>query len=245
MRRGLGIRGRIRIGLAAAFTAAALGATAPSAGAAGLDGLRHARYCEIFTVVLAPSPAATVWNTTGLNNCPGRWWDGLDTGDLATQHAVPLAVLNGPRHWVVDGASEPQLGPVSDFAGQELRDVATIDLASIGTAHPPPYTTVEIGRDNTWHYDRGKRVYDLVDPAGRVYRMQAFSQIVDPSLTYRQLRDLGARLALPSGWRFRVSRLSRSLDVTAHGTATILQDELQDTYQRLPKRFDVPPAGDR
>ncbi len=239
----MGLRGRIRIGLAAALAATAFGATTSSAGAAGVGNLRHARYCEIFTVALSPSPTATVWNTTGLNHCPYHWWTGLDTGALAADHDVPLAVLNGPRHWVVDGASEPNLGPVSEFDGRQLRDVATIDLSSIGTAHPDPYTTIEIGRDNTWHYDRGKRIYDLVDPAGHVYRMQAFSQIIDPALRYRQLRDLDSRLALPDGWRFQVGRLPRSFDLTAHGKATIVQDELQNTYQRLPKRFDVPPSG--
>ncbi len=235
-------RKRARIGLIALLTAAALVPT-PSASAAGasLNGIRDARYCEIFTVVTEPSPVATVWNTLGLNRCPRAWWDGLDPNALAEQHHVPLVVLNGPRHFVVDGVSVPRLGRVSTFAGKRLREAATIDLSQTGGGKPPPYTNVRISRSNTWRYGKGKQVFDLIDPSGRVYRMQAYSGIVDPSLTYRKLAHLGDRLDLPGGWRYRVSRLEHDLSLKAHGSATVLQDDFEDTYQRLPARFAVSP----
>ena len=142
---------------------------------------------------------------------------------------------------MVDGVSVPRLGPVSTFAGKRLREAATIDLEQTGGGKPPPYTTIRISRSNTWRYDKGKQVFDLIDPSGRVYRMQAYSQIVDPSLSYRKLAHLGARLELPNGWRYRVSRLKHDLSLKAHGGATVLQDDLEDTYERLPARFDVSP----
>ena len=61
--------------------------------------------------------------------------------------------------------------------------------------------------------------------------MQSFSQFVDTNLSYDDLEDLGERLALPAGWRYRTRMLDADLDVTADGTATVIQDELQNTYQ--------------
>ncbi len=220
--------------------AAALLASTTASGAS-LDGIRDARYCEIFTVVTAPSPVATVWNTLGLNRCPAAWWESLDPNALAAEHHVPLVVLNGPRHFVVDGVSVPKLGSVSTFAGKKLRDAATIDLNQTGGGKPPPYTAIRISRSNTWRYRKGRQVFDLIDPSGRVYRLQAYSQIVDPSLTYSKLAHLGGRLDLPDGWRYRVSRLDHDLSLKALGSATVLQDDLENTYQRLPARFGVSP----
>jgi len=71
----------------------------------------------------------------------------------------------------------------------------------------------------------------VVAPGGDVYVMQAYAQILDPSLTIGKLRTLGRRLDLPAGWRYRTRRLTHELAVGASGTATIVQDELQNTYQ--------------
>jgi hypothetical protein len=94
-----------------------------------------------------------------------------------------------------------------------------------------PYTDRVIERDNTWRWQRGRRVYELVAPGGDVYVMQAYSQIKDRSLSIGKLRSLGRRLDLPHGWRYRSRVLRRPLALGADGQATIIQDELQDTYQ--------------
>jgi hypothetical protein len=61
--------------------------------------------------------------------------------------------------------------------------------------------------------------------------MQSYAQIKDPTLTLAKLGSLGRRLKLPVGWLYRTRRLARDLVLDAKGTATITQDELQDTYQ--------------
>ena len=61
--------------------------------------------------------------------------------------------------------------------------------------------------------------------------MQAYAQIKDRSLSIGKLRALGRRLDLPEGWRYRSRVLRRPLAVGANGEATIVQDELQNTYQ--------------
>ena len=59
----------------------------------------------------------------------------------------------------------------------------------------------------------------------------AYSLIVGPNLKYDSLKDLGSRLKLPPGWKFRVKVLDQDLTIRAvDGIAHILQDDLQDTY---------------
>jgi hypothetical protein len=199
------------------------------------DGMRNARYCEVFTVDLAPAPVATVWNSLGLNRCPQTWWGGLDTRALAAEHGSDLALLNGPRAFIMDRAKATDYGPVDTFAGKRMRDVAAIDLATVGLAPPPAFTDVRIDRRNTWTWDAGKKVFELRAPSGRVYVMQSYSRQVDPSLNYSELPGIGLRLGLPAGWRYRVRRPSGDLKLITNGKATITQDALRNTYQRLPR----------
>ena len=71
---------------------------------------------------------------------------------------------------------------------------------------------------------------------GLTYIMQAYSQIKDPNLQLTDLDGLGDRLALPKGWTYRTRTLDAPLDVVSQdGVATVIQDELQNTYQKLPK----------
>jgi hypothetical protein len=61
--------------------------------------------------------------------------------------------------------------------------------------------------------------------------MQSYSRTVDPKLSYADLKTLGTKLKLPTGWKYRVKVLDRDLGVgVINGTAHIVQDDLQDTY---------------
>lgn len=199
--------------------------------------MRGKRYCEIFTVFLAPSPIAKVNNTSGLNNCRQGWWDSLDTSAVADEAGADLVLLNGPRYWLMDKVKVTDPGPIIDLAGKQLREVATIDLNKVGLAPPPAYTPVKITRGTKYTFLKGKPVFQLVDPEGRVYVMQAWSQIVDPDLSYEELPGLRSRVGLPDGWKYRTRKLDENLVLRANGQATIIQDVLKDTYQRIPARF--------
>ena len=61
--------------------------------------------------------------------------------------------------------------------------------------------------------------------------MQAYSQIVDPDLSYDDLQTLAKTLKLPPGWKYRVKVLDRDLTIKAvNGNAHIVQDDLENTY---------------
>lgn len=216
--------------LAIAAAAAVLGPIA-AAPAARVTGLHDARYCEIIALHGAPPRAtATIWNTIGLNRCPAAWWESLDAGTLAGELGASFVLLNGPRHFLMDAATA-RTGGVRAFHGMRLTKVATIPIRTVADLAQTPYTDRTVARVNTWRWKRGRTVFELVAPGSDVYIMQSYAQIRDPSLTLAGLRRLGARLRLPEGWRYRVRRLKRPLVLRARGRATILQDELQNTYQ--------------
>ena len=56
---------------------------------------------------------------------------------------------------------------------------------------------------------------------------------MDKTLSYADLPALGARLKLPSGWRYSSMVPDTDLVLGAQRQATIVQDELENTYQKL------------
>jgi hypothetical protein len=221
-----------------ALVALAAAALAPAAGAAtvhqvpgrGLVGLHDARYCEILELRGAPPTGRVdVFNTIGLNACPPAQWD-FDAPSLAKELGATLVVLNGPRHFLMDEV-KGTVGPVRSFHGLQMRKAATIPIRTAGDLAVKPFTDRTITRDNTWRWDKGRKVFELVAPGGDTYVMQSYSQIKDPSLTLARLSGLGPKIGLPDGWRYRTRVLRRPLALSAKGAATITQDELGNTYQ--------------
>ncbi len=129
-----------------------------------------------------------------------------------------------------------------------MRRVATIPIRSDAELAQTPYTERTIKRRNTWTWGTGRRVYELLAPDGSNYVMQSYSQIRDPQLALGQLRGLGSRLELPQGWTYRSRKLKEDLTLRARGSATIVQDDLTNTYQLLPdqretQKYDVDVTG--
>jgi hypothetical protein len=221
-----------RLAVIAALLAAAIGVPG-IASAATRQGshLHDARYCEILELKGTP-PAAkvTVWDTIGLNKCPVAKWRAFDAAALARELGDTFVVLNGPRHFLMDSATATT-GRVRSFHGMRMRKVATIPIRTAAALVQTPYVDRTISRTNTWRWKKGRTVFELVAPGGDTYVMQSYAQIKDPSLTIHRLGSLGGRLKPPLGWRYRTRKLRHDLVLTAKGSATVLQDELQNTYQ--------------
>jgi hypothetical protein len=96
-----------------------------------------------------------------------------------------------------------------------------------------PYTENPVARTSVFRYMKGRNVYELVSPEGAVYAMQSFSMQVDPKQTISSLPSLGSRLHLPQGWSFRVVKPEADLTLEAKGRALVLQDDLENSYQRI------------
>lgn len=194
---------------------------------------RDARYCEI--LLAFPSASAIrveVWGTQGLNDCPMADWDAIDSADVRASTGAAVVIRNGPRHWLPDRTTGvlPERAPAY-FGTLLMQQLATIELPP-GMMSSTPYTERTILRDTRFEIDAGREVYELLAPDGSIYVMQAYAQIVDPTLTASDLPGLGARLSLPAGWSYRARTLDATLVVDTPGMATVLQDELQNSYSR-------------
>ncbi len=200
------------------------------------DGLRDVRYCEVLLLrTEAGEYTAEVWNTLGENDCPQDQWEALDATAIATEREATAAILNGPRYWVLDSITSDirEDAPETTFGELGMFQAAVIDFGE-ELPSQTPYTERSIVRETVFGFEEGGEVYELVSPDGAVYVMQSYSQIKDPTLTIDDLASLGDRLELPEGWTFRVTPLATDLEIlSSDGVATVIQDELQNTYQLL------------
>ncbi len=212
----------------------ALAAAAPAAAKPKPPDLHNARYCEILELRgELPNAKVLVWNTIGLNECPAARWDAIDAAALAAERGDTLVLKNGPRHFLMDSATA-EIGRQHSFGGIRMRKVASIPIHSAAELAQTTYAERTIERHNTWTWEKGRRVFELLAPDGSNYVMQSYAQIKDPNQTLGSLRSLGSRLTLPQGWSYRSRRLKRDLTLVADGEATIIQDDFQNTYQKVP-----------
>lgn len=200
------------------------------------DNLRDARYCEILLFQgRGNNISGCVYNTLGLNDCPQDQWEELDASELKRQYGASAVVLNGPRHFIMDRTTLSTAGSdVIDFGGVQMRPFANVELPPGGLAGggQTPYTETTIDRVTEYVYLAGRPIYQLTSPDGIVYIMQSYSQIIDPTLTAADLPNLGSRLKLPEGWQYSTRTPDSDLSLVSTGKATVLQDDLQNSYQR-------------
>ena len=198
-----------------------------------IDHMRGVRYGEVLAMFLRDTGLeAEVYGTQMLNDCPQELWETLDADAITKDMGAVFVKLNGPRYWLLDGLGSKVavVDPVfKDFNGIQMRRIATIPIGADFAAGP--YTVRNVNRGAVFFFDAGKTVYELVDPEGRAFVLQARCVGVDPSMTEESLATLGERLALPDGWSYRTRVLDSELVIDTSATlATVVQDEFENTY---------------
>ncbi|MGH8065163.1 MAG: hypothetical protein ACRERE_07950 [Candidatus Entotheonellia bacterium] len=97
------------------------------------------------------------------------------------------------------------------------------------------YFPGRIYRNNKFLFKKGSTVYLLDAPDGKVvFVMQSYTNHWDKTLTVDGLKNLGSKIELPPGWKFRVKTLDRDLTVAPpppDRMALVMQDNLHNTYQ--------------
>ncbi len=167
---------------------------------------RNMRYCEILVV---KETGVEVYNTTGLNDCPAEVWDKLDLEKIKQQFGAKAAQKNGPHFWMMDSQTIG-MGEKASLAGLEAHWVATLPLAMLkgektGTK---PYTPFAPKKTQKMVYAKGQSVYEVVDPKGNAYVLQAHEK----QFTLESLATLGDKMKqLPKGWTFRTRTLTEDL----------------------------------
>jgi hypothetical protein len=208
---------------------------APFDALAERTGVRGARYCEFFVVERNGAELrGKVYNTLGLNDCPGDLWSAADTNRLKTELGALAVTRNGPRYFMMDSlATRSADTEVVTLAGLTMRLVAVVRITPSQLSSQKPYVETTIERTTEYLFQAGKPVYELVPPGGPSYVLQSYAQIVDDSLTIASLAGLADRLHLPDGWSYRVRTLDQDLVLRTSGEITVIQDDLENTYQRV------------
>jgi hypothetical protein len=204
------------------------------------------RYCEYLFVHTTPTATGAklvgdVWNTFGLNKCPAAQWAASDQTALKALFPGTLTVkINGPRYWLINNATitwdsriDPRGGKVRQFPGLKMRFLTSVDVPpnAIAAGGMAPYAETVVNRRTDFNWSRKYPIHELVSPAGKVYAMQAYSQIKNKTLKLKDLAGLGSKLALPAGWEYRTRKLKKDLTLRTKGASIVLQDELENTYQ--------------
>jgi hypothetical protein len=189
------------------------------------------RYGEVLLVTPGEAgPQATVYNSFPLNDCPAELWSALDPHAIAAENGAAVALLNGPRYWLMNGIEKEQRGPrvTKSFGGIEMIQQATVLLSSM---NPAPFTVNKVSRHTVFVFNAGEEVYELIDPRGQRWVMQTWSQVADPDLKREDLPGLAGRLELPAGWSYQPRMLTSELRVdTRTQAAQVLQDNLTNSY---------------
>jgi len=196
--------------------------------------IRNTRYCEILLgTVTGSNLHVLVYNTQGLSECPQDEWAKLDPAVLKTESGSTVALLNGPRYWMINSLAGSKLADatVRNFGAIPMRLAATIDIpVAEVTTMQKPYAVQTITRDSQFLFSSGESVFEIVATDGHVYTMQSYS-VQKQAQTEATLPTLGASLTLPTGWTFRTRTLTADLSLKAvDGKAHVLRDDYENTY---------------
>ncbi|MEM8892215.1 MAG: haloalkane dehalogenase, partial [Bacteroidota bacterium] len=198
--------------------------------------MRNFRYGEVIPTFDCGGDLITeVYVTMSFNDCPEDQWYMLNADDLESQLGAVNINLNGPRHWLVNQSEQNSNSgggvnqKISTFGSLQMQLRAQIS----GVIDDNPYGENPVERFTTYTFQAGNEIYKLVNPNGEEYIMQSYSRKINPDLTIDDLPSLGASLNLPSGWTYVTETLSADLVLVAHGIAIVIQDELQNSYQKI------------
>ena len=197
---------------------------------------KHVRYCELLAVTVdGGRPSTEVWWTNNTTDCTPNVWD-VDLEQARQDLGALQIIKNGPRYFMIDGSESLSVGSVPQI--QEVADMQMIRVASVEvnpsqTTGRGAYQPSLVDRNNVFTWDAGSEVYELTSPAGDVYIMQSYAQIVDPTLTAADLAGLGSRLELPEGWTYSSRVLDEPIELIASEPIEVLQDNLQNSYSKL------------
>jgi hypothetical protein len=151
--------------------------------------------------------------------------------------------FNGPRRFVANGFTATAYNNCAQrvMNGLPFYVYGTFEVPNLEafvSAAPPPYHPLVSRRTNTFVFNAGERVHELITPEGEVYTMFSLSLKVDPNNSIARLATLGERLTLPPGWRYRTRRLDRQLILSSSYDAnppnTVVLDQFEGNYQHNP-----------
>ena len=199
-----------------------------------ITNLRDSRYCEILigNGSVLKKIKLDVYNSIGLNDCPGEIWSTLSVMKIKDEFKTRFVKLNGPRFWVMDSMEASLINTdIVNFDGIEMRKAGILNITFkdiFGKRHP--YKERHVNRNSVWKFNKNKYIFELISPENKVYVMQSYTTEVLP-LTIKDLVALSEKLKLPKGWKYQATLLKEPLIVPIpNHKATVIQDDLHNSY---------------
>lgn len=162
-----------------------------------LTEIRGMAFCEF---LLITETEVTIYNSSAGGPCDLNAFSKLDPVQIAKEHGVKMAQLNGPKYWIMDEQTLG-LGETKTFGGINARYAASLPLASLGSGEgADPYKPYVTKKAQRMVFKAGQPLYELVDAEGNTYVMNAFGNKVpdnDPA-------KLAGVMPVEDGWTFRV-----------------------------------------
>ena len=218
-----------RLALAGAL---ASGAAIPSFAESQLESvtltdIRGMRFCEFLLIY---EDHVDIYNTSASAGCPEDLWHAVDTAQIAEAHGAVKAQLNGPKFWAMDEQTI-NFGEAKTFAGIEARYGATLPLAALGGGEgADSYSPYISAKTQTMTFKAGSPVYELVDPDGNVYALNAWG----PDVRGGDPANLADQLSPAEGWSFRVTTPGEDLTIEGSTEAPVdmAGDDMHQYYTR-------------
>ena len=196
--------------------------------------LHNFRYGEVLPTFACGNTLITeIYVTMSFSNCPEDEFNALNANNIRNQFGAEQVFLNGPRHWLMN-----QLG--NNGGGLAFSNIHTFGSLQMGKAAQITgvlpsdfYMESPVERSTTYTFLAVSEIYKLINPDGEEYIMQSYSRKVNSNLSIDDLAGLGSILNPPSGWSYQVETLTSNLQVTANGIAQVIQDEFENSYQKI------------
>lgn len=177
---------------------------------------------------------AGVYNDTGETYISEKDFAKIDATAVKKQFGAMTVIKNGPRFWVMDEITGYYNGTPQTIDGFRMNQPGILNLSFADLKNRSAYSVHQVNRKTTYTFKKGQMVYELVSDKNEVYTMQSASREIDKNLTISDLSTLGSRLKLPKGWTYRVRVLDQDVTYRINGTAFVMQDELNNSYQKNP-----------
>lgn len=180
--------------------------------------------------------AAIYYTNFGEAKLMDEQYEKIKTEDAKKQLGTFYAIKNGPRFWVIDEITGYYMGKSEIISGYKFEHPGVLSLTMADLKKRKPYEEKAVNRKTLYRCRKGEKIYELISDKGVVYTMQSASRETDKNLTFTDLDSLGSSLKLPKGWKYQVRVLDKDEVFNIKNTAYVIQDNLNNTYQRNPEQ---------